>query len=161
MRTTNTIIACFILLLGSCRTDKRAVLPEFSILLSDSVTTFNTASIPSGNPIILIQFSADCKECQEETEQILANMNSFDNARFYFITYEKFDRLRVFNKHYKLQNYNNIVAGQDYEAFMAKHFNTRTTPFLAIYDDERKLKAVFEGKAEIDKLINVVKETNK
>src|SRR6267378_1092268 len=62
------------------------LLPAFNILLMDSATNFNTNNIPYGKPIILLYFSPSCPYCRALTEEIVTDMPSFTNVRFYILT---------------------------------------------------------------------------
>ncbi|QEH40623.1 redoxin domain-containing protein [Chitinophaga sp. XS-30] len=152
MKKCRILIVSVIILATACNNDPIAKLPEFEILLEDSTTIFNSKNIPNGIPVLLIQFSADCKECQEETSEILANIDFFKNTNIYFITYEPFERMKVFISHYKLNNYHNVTVGYDYSKFLPAHFKMHSTPLVAVYDKRKNLKVLYQGKTTIEKL---------
>jgi hypothetical protein len=152
---TAIVILAFSCLSG-CKQDPTSTLPAFNMRLPDSFSVISTADIPDGGPIVLVHFESDCNECQQETESILKNMDSLKQVRFYFVTLEKFDRLRVFNSHYKLAGFPNITAGQDYAHFLPKHFPRLTTPLLAIYDKNKQLRTVYAGRVPIQNLIKTI-----
>lgn len=147
------VLAAIAIAFCSCKEDPKAKMPDFNFLLSDSTTVVNTSKIEKGSPIALVRFSVDCHDCQIETEKILSNMDSLKNVRFYFLTTDGFDRIRVFNKHYKISNYKNVVVGQDYQSFLPIHFGTYSTPYLALYKGNKRLAGLFEGRPEIHDLI--------
>src|SRR5579859_4295090 len=101
----------FISLFVACTAHPKAgeLFPSFDILLTDSVTRLNTATIKEGDPIVLLYFSPDCEHCQKETESILRHMPAMKEVRFYFVTNDPFDRLKVFQGYYKLDRYPNIT----------------------------------------------------
>jgi thiol-disulfide isomerase/thioredoxin len=151
----NLILIVLIINLCSCafRNREKNLLPFFNLLLIDSVTIFNTSQIPEGRPIVLMYFSPDCEHCQRETEELISNMDSLKNVEFYFVSYDPFDRLKIFNSHYKLSKFPNIILGRDYSFFLSKHFNVKVTPYLAIYNKYKQLNIVYAGKGEIHEII--------
>jgi thiol-disulfide isomerase/thioredoxin len=136
-----------LLLFSSCfsKLKKKENFPSFNILLLDSVTLFNTQNIPEGRPFIIVFFSPDCEHCQKETADLLENMNLLRKVNFYFITIESMDRMKVFYYYYKLYRYPNITLGRDYTYFFPSHFSGVVPPYSVIYDQYKRLRAVFKG----------------
>ncbi|EHQ27025.1 TlpA family protein disulfide reductase [Mucilaginibacter paludis] len=153
-----TVMLFATIVFSACKGDPKASLPEFSLLLPDSTTILNTKDIPDGKPIAIIHFNADCENCQKETEQILSHMDSLKQVQFYFLTTERFERLKVFNQHYKLKNYPNITAGQDFNSFYPAHIQNWSTPLMALYDGDKKLRIVYKGAPPMSDLIKKVAE---
>lgn len=145
------------LILYACK-DPMESMPDFKLLLPDSTTILNTKNIPDDKISILVHFESDCLECQEQTSDILKNIDSLKSVRFYFLTTERFNRLIVFNTYYKIKNYPNIVAGQDFENFYPKFMHLHGTPLLAVYDKEKKLRMIFNGRINADSLIYQLKK---
>jgi len=131
-------------------------LPAFDLLLVDSVTKFNTASIPEGNPIILLYFSPECEHCQKETEGLLKKMDSLRQVRFYFITNDPVDQLKLFNYAYKLYKYSNITLGRDYKFSFPAHFKNAAPPTMVIYDGNKMLVTIFKGEIVTSQLISLI-----
>lgn len=67
------------------------VLPYYSMLNSDSTTYFNMGTIPAGKPIVVLLFDPYCPYCRAETEDILKDMKSMQDVRFYFLTSSPFN----------------------------------------------------------------------
>lgn len=128
-------------------------MPSFNLLLLDSVTQFNTQQIPEGKPIALLYFSPDCEHCQKETKGIIQKMDSLNQVEFYFITNDPFERLQVYNHAYKLYKYSNIILGRDYDFAFIRHFKEAAPPYLVIYDQYKKERAVFIGEYPTSQLI--------
>ena len=150
--------AIAILFIVACQnhSEREPHLPFFDFLLSDSTTRLNTAMIPEGRPTILLYFSPDCEHCQHETESLLHAMDSLKDTRFYFITTDSLDRMRVFYNYYKLHKYPNITVGLDYTAFFPKHFNSPAPPYTVIYDKHKRQKATFAGATNASQIIQFV-----
>lgn len=148
-----------ILLASACyRLQKTEAIPSFDMLLIDSVTHITTDNMKKGKPIALLYFNPDCEHCQEETESLLKNMDSLKNVRFYFISNDSLDRLRVFNTYYQIYNYPNIVIAQDYAFAFPKYFKSAAPPYLVIYDEDKRLRALLPGGAKPRELIDFIKK---
>ena len=128
------------------------IIPSFSILLPDSVSHFNTADIPQGQPFIVFGFSPTCTHCQAETKDILSHMDQFRNVRIYYVTPDNFHDMKLFYKVFKLAQYPNITIGRDEKFTFFKTFSVRQIPYAAIYDSHKRLKEVFPFQTTAAKL---------
>ncbi|MRG44851.1 redoxin domain-containing protein [Chitinophaga sp. SYP-B3965] len=148
------VLAMLILLLISgCQVGETPqTIPEFSMRLADSTKVFYSNDIPMGKTIVLIQFDPACRDCQIETEEILANISSFKNTNFYLITRHPYDEMMVFHDHLKLNTYSNIKIGIDTASVIPKQFKIRSTPLTLIFDENKILRAIFSGKADLKDL---------
>jgi thiol-disulfide isomerase/thioredoxin len=61
-------------------------LPNFSLLLTDSITWLNTRNIPAGKPVALLYYSPFCPYCKTLTQEIIEEMDELKNIQFYFIS---------------------------------------------------------------------------
>lgn len=134
------------------------VILDFSFLLIDSSTVASTKQIQEGTPFALVYFDPDCHDCQKETEEILENINKLSDVRIYFITDVRFERLKVFNRVYKIKNYSNIVLGRDFSQSFYKLYKPGGTPYTMIFDKKKRLRSVFSGQANIKDFINVMEK---
>lgn len=153
-----TILAVFLFswIIGSCRNGERADLPDFNLLLIDSSTILKTSDIPMGKPIVFLFFSPDCEHCQAETTDLLAHIDSLKDVRLFFVTIDRFERLRVFQKYYHLDNYPNITLTRDYQFFLPKYFEIAYPPYNILYNKNKTLKIAFEGKLSASALIKAL-----
>jgi len=149
---TLTLTSCF-------STNRKGDVPPFDLLLPDSTTVFNTSQIPRGKPVVLIYFSPDCEHCQQQTQDILNKIDSLNEVNFYFITNDPFDRLKIFNKYYKLYKYKNIMLGRDINFSFIKYFKPTGTPYLIVYNQRKVLRAVFGQETKATRLIQFMNET--
>lgn len=140
-----------------CACGNKSEIPDFNILLTDSATVFNTAKVPVGKPIVFIFFGADCEHCQEQTNELLKNIDALNMVMFYFVSIDPIDKIKIFQEHYKLERYPNILIGRDYAFSFPKFFEVNTTPFTAIYDKHQKLKVIIKGEAEVSKIETEIK----
>jgi len=120
-------------------------IPYFDLLLVDSLTILNTASIPNGNPIMFFYFSPNCPYCRAQMQNIVDHDNTLKDIRFILLTSASFSEFKIFCNHYELAKYSNIVAGIDLSSFFGNYFKTKLVPYLAIYDKTKTLKQVRIG----------------
>lgn len=159
--TRSVSIVSLILLFSTCNQKIPLTLPEFSMRLADSTQIFHSKNIPFGKTSVVIWFDPACRECQLETEFILANMDKFKELNFYLVTRNTYDEMMVFHDHLKLESYNNIKIGIDSTLTIPQHFNVRTTPLTVVLNEEKIVTAVFSGKPNNEKFINIVLKKNR
>jgi cytochrome oxidase Cu insertion factor (SCO1/SenC/PrrC family) len=147
-------IVCFV----SCKVKDKEEgdIPNFNIQLLDSTTLFNTNKIPNGQPIAFIFFSPDCDHCEEQTKNLIKNIDSLKSVRFYFVSIDPFDRIKAYDNHYKLGNYPNIVLGRDYKNFFSKYFEINTSPVTVLFDKHKKLDIIFKGEVTASMIIKEI-----
>lgn len=133
-------------------------LPAFNLLLSDSTTNFSTARIPNGQPVVLFYFGPFCPYSKAEMADILANMSHLKSVHFYVLTTATYPDMMTWQKIYHLENYPNVTLGRDSSDFFGNYFNTVGVPYLAVYDKQKHLKNLFEGKLDISALESSVSE---
>ena len=129
-------------------------LPSFQLLLMDSVTRYSTSNIPDGSPIVLFYFSPQCPYCKALTDEVTNNMKSLSGIRFYMVSNFPFDMIKSYYEHYSLNQYSNIVVGQDFDLYFSNYFQANGVPYLAIYGRDRRLKQALMGKISA----NVIKD---
>lgn len=129
-------------------------LPAFNIWLMDSFNYFNTYNIPKGRPSLLILFDPECKHCQSLTKELMAGMDSISNIDMYWFTLNKsMTVIRNFCADNHFADHPNIKAvGRDYEMFSLDFFEVNSLPDLALYDENKKIVHLFEGRATIREL---------
>ena len=127
---------------------KGRLLPSFTFLMTDSLTTLNTNAIPTGKPIIMIGFSPFCRHCQEEISDITKHIEQFKSTQIYLITPFPYKDLKTFYAVFNLAKYQNITACWDNKNDFMAYLKLSTVPFAAIYDSQKRLKEVITGRAD-------------
>ena len=131
------------------------MLPSLNLVLTESSTVFNTSRISKGKPIVMVYFGPDSKNCQEQTADIIKNIDSFKEIQFYIITTNPFERLQKFKKREEV-NYKNLKLCNDnyFEYYNAMRPNT--APYIMIYDEHKKLKTTYEGAINENTIPNIL-----
>jgi thiol-disulfide isomerase/thioredoxin len=133
---------------------KNPTLPSFNVLLLDSATVYNTATIPEGRPSVIMFFSPTCGHCKLATEHLLSRMDSLKNIDFYLVSNaHNVTDIMKFSKEYHLGDYPNIqLVGQDYEFFFISFYAAKFVPDFALYDKHKKLVSLFESNVTVKEL---------
>lgn len=132
--------------------------PQFSIILPDSITRYTNDQLPKGKKTIIILFSPDCEHCKHETEQIKKNIAVFKKSQIVMVTTMPFDKIRHFYEEFNLGQYKNIVVGRDTKYFFSGFYKIRYLPFIAIYDKKRQFMKSFEGNPKWEEFENAVRK---
>jgi thioredoxin-related protein len=136
--------------------NKKNGIPDFNILMLDSVTALNTSRIPEGEVIAMIFFYPDCDHCQEQTKEIIEHIDSFKNIRLYFISIASISSMRAFRDYYKLSRFSNIILGRDYSFSFPKYFEANTTPYTVIFDKHKKIQLILKGNFKTSQFIQEI-----
>jgi thiol-disulfide isomerase/thioredoxin len=150
----NITLAIYFILIIGCYSRRPAEktglegksLPSFNLLLSDSLTYFNTSNIPKGKPIALFYFGPNCPYSRAQMEEIIEDMSILKNIRFYIFTIYPYQDMKNFYDYYNLGKYPNITVSLDYTNFFGNYFETQAVPYLAIYGKDKRLIKAFIGK---------------
>ncbi|MEI3798236.1 MULTISPECIES: TlpA family protein disulfide reductase [unclassified Chitinophaga] len=131
------------------------LLPNIELLLPDSSTIINIASIPSGKPTVLFYFGPYCEYCQLEMIEIVSNMRHMENIQFYLISPYHILDIRRFIDAYHLGKYPNITIGVDFKFKFGEYYKAKNIPYLAIYNSDKKLNAAFVGNVKYDQIKSI------
>ncbi|HRO45039.1 thioredoxin-like domain-containing protein [Agriterribacter sp.] len=128
-------------------------LPQFSILLTDSVTWYTKNDLPRKKKTVIMLFSPDCEHCKHETELIKKNISQFSGTQIVMVTPMPFAKMQEFYEHFELHKFKNITVGRDPKFFFSNYFKVHYLPFFAIYDKNYKLLKTFEGSTKLEDLV--------
>lgn len=137
---------------------KNLKLPDFKLLLPDSVTNFYTEQLSSKKTTILISFSPECDHCRQQTKEIIENIRLFKDAQIVMATTLPFEMMKAFHEEYKIASYKNIIMGRDVLYFFPKYFLNHYMPLIAIYNKKGELLHYADGGLPTAELIRLVKE---
>ena len=133
-------------------------LPSFNILLMDSATVLNTRNIPSGSPVVIFFFNPNCPYCKWETQNVIANIDSVKNIRFYMLSSYPFQSIKKYYIDFRLNRYKNITVAQDPKVFFGKYYKASSVPYIAIYNSNKTLKKIIPGNISTTQIENIIAE---
>jgi len=125
--------------------ESKVNIPEFDILLEDSVTYFNTQNIPKGKPVVIFYFGPYCDHSRDQMKSIIKNMDNLNGIRFYLVTQEPFNDMVAFYKNFRLNQYENIVVGFDYKRYFSNKLKVSGYPYLQVYGKDGRLINIFRS----------------
>ncbi len=134
-------------------------LPPVQLILSDSITKYTKEDIPKKTQVLLLFFSPDCEHCQHETEQLVANKESFKDIQIIMVSTYPFYRINEFAEKYRLSSFEHIVIAKDPAYFMLTFYSIHNFPYLALYSKKGKLIDTFQGSQPIEKIIEAFKNS--
>ena len=132
---------------------KNPVLPQFSILNSDSTSWYTSRDIRKGMPVMIMLFSPDCEHCIKQMNEMIKRMKDLKKLQIIMVTYQPMDLLVDFIKTYNLKKYSNIKAGRDTKFLLPGFYQIKSLPYFALYDKEGKLITTFESNTKVDTLL--------
>ena len=76
--------------------------------------------------------------------------------QLYFVSSYPYPALSRFSDHYHLERYSNITLVRDSSDQLLRYFNATGVPYLAIYDQQTRLKKVIIGKNDYNTVKNSI-----
>jgi thiol-disulfide isomerase/thioredoxin len=134
------------------------LMPDFNLLLTDSITWIKPNQLSQTKPIALFYFSPYCPYCKAQTEELLEDMDRLKNIQFYLVSRFPMVGIKEFQKKYQLSKYPNIVTGMDTSTAMRDYFEMPGVPFWAIYHKNKKLSKSFLGQIYTSQIIKAAEE---
>jgi len=133
-------------------------LPQFNVVLMDSVTNFNTKDIPQGNPVVLYLFSPYCPYCKAQTKELIENISSLKGIHFYMFSSFPYSDVKQYYMDSHLNKYANITVALDTALFYKNYIKATGMPYFAIYDKNKHLKQTWLGRVSIGKIRDIALE---
>jgi thioredoxin-related protein len=134
------------------------LMPTFKLLLTDSVTYFDSKDISTGKPTVLFFYGPNCPYSRAQMKDMIEEKSLIKNIHFYVFTTAPFSEMKIFNTNYQLNKYLNITSGLLMGHSIVSYFNITGVPFTAIYDKDKKLIHAFQGKIYSSQIIKVLEE---
>ena len=128
---------------------KDSLLPAFSILQTDS-TWFVYAQVPDKMPVVVIYFNPDCGHCHLTAKQFNTARKKFADVYFVWVSYMDLGEIKTFARDYGLSGARNTCIGRDPNYFLPAFFKVTYTPYIAVYNSNRKLLQTFDGGTDPD-----------
>jgi thiol-disulfide isomerase/thioredoxin len=153
-----------IVLLFSCQYKKPQIIktgqegnlmPTIDLIAFDSLTHFITTNSDPGKPTILFAFQPGCPYCRAQTRAMTSNIKQLKDVNIYMLCMGDYPSFKKYVEKYELNKYPNIKAGIDYKMTFADYYNVATVPYIAIYDKNKKLKQVLQGKNYVSTLKDI------
>jgi 5S rRNA maturation endonuclease (ribonuclease M5) len=150
-----------LVLMGCGTPDPMARMPKFPMILPDNGGLVFTDNLSKDFATMFVYFDPDCKGCQDEAALIKQKMEEFKHVQIFFLSTASWEDISYFRDYFHLEEHDNVFFGRDIDTFLVKHFDSYTTPLVALYDQHKNLKAIIEGKSDLTKLLETIEEIHK
>lgn len=134
---------------------KNLRLPDFKLLLTDSVTSFYTEQLSTKKTTILISFSPDCDHCKNQTKELTEHIQQLKDVQIVMATTYPFEMMKQFYIDYNIARYKNIIMGRDVLYFFPKYYRNHYLPLITIYNKNGELVHYFDGGVPTARLIEL------
>jgi hypothetical protein len=128
------------------------------MLLMDSTTILKVKQSPVGKSIVLLYFRPNCPHCQNETKEIINNIDTLKNVDIYLLADSApFEDIRGFSNYFRLDQYKNIIVGNDFQHSFYHTFKPTAIPYIAIYNSQNKLIKIYDREVPISAVISAAR----
>jgi thioredoxin-related protein len=93
----------------------------------------------SGSINCLMIFHTDCSFCLDEIEDIVDNIEDFENVNFYLVSNQSFEELNEYSNDSEFLELQNFTIIHDKDQKLFKFFNFPVSPSTFIYSKEGNL----------------------
>jgi hypothetical protein len=138
--------------------DEGKPLPNIQILLMDSATKYDLDKNDFEHPTVLFLFSPYCPYCRAETAEIVNYSKSNSKIHFIFLSNFPYTSIKDFYLEYHLSTFPNIIFGQDYSNYFGTHYKIPGFPYMAIYNQNKKIKQVLLGQTSLQTIQEIASE---
>jgi len=134
-------------------------IPPYHLLTTDSVY-ITPADLKKNMAVMVIYFSPDCSHCQHLMYELKPKMDAFKNTQVIMVTFvQQIKAIQVFARDFDLKKYPNFTVGTEgYTYVVQKYFDVHTTPYIALYDKNRKLVKAWDKAPSVDTLVSEVRK---
>ena len=131
--------------------------PSFKLTQANG-TVYNSQSIVSGKPLLMVYFSPECDHCIVFMKDFFKRANEFKKYSVIFITYLPLDRVVKFSIDFPVAKYPNIVVGTEGMKFIVRnHYGIQNMPYAVVYNKDGKFMGKYEREIPIDGILNKLK----
>lgn len=129
-------------------------LPTF-LLIDVNGNKLTNHNITEETWVVFVFFHSECHYCQSEAEQLQTLDLDTQNIQFIWISSEKTEAVKKFQKAYQLHH---IPFAVDHQEQLAIEWGVSTTPQFLIYNPKGELFKNHKGALRIDHLISQIHE---
>ena len=128
-------------------------LPAFR-MTKTSGRIFESRQLSTNRPLLLIYFAPDCDHCLVLLDALFKKTASFKNAEIVLISFKPVQQMAPFEKKYGTAQHANMHVGTEgWTFFLRNHFRLQKTPFVALYDKQKKLVCAFRETTSVAEIL--------
>jgi len=133
-------------------------LPEFTLSNVDGSGCLKSSDVRKGKSSIFIYFSPDCEHCQNVTKKIVSNIDRLRSCNIYWVSSDTTAAVKTFSTNNHLDMLSNVFVGMDNKYSFYIKYLPPGTPYIMVYNKERKLVRVYSGETDINSLVYSTQE---
>ena len=137
---------------------KSKVLPDFSLVTTDSVAFNQTVLVPEKKTIVML-FNPECEHCQDQLKLLLTIPEVTDSVNLILTATETLQKIKIFYDKFHLEKYPWIHIGKDYKYFFGGFFQPKTIPVLGFYNAQKQLLYFNQGSVKKKEILQALKAT--
>jgi thiol-disulfide isomerase/thioredoxin len=144
------------LMIKKAAAEKISELPAFKFYTLDDAG-FTNENIPAGMPVVIIHFSPDCENCQEEAVDLEKNMALLGGVQILMVTEAEKDEVRKFMTDYNLDEQPQVIPLRDKDGIFFTVFGMVLNPLVFIYDKQHRLVKLYKGQTKAEAIQKALK----
>jgi hypothetical protein len=120
-------------------------LPGFDIVQVNG-SHLRVSDLIKGQPVMFVYFDPDCDHCMMFIQELLKQINAFQNIQIVMVTYVPVKAVKNFINNLGISKYQGIKVGTEQDNFIVRyHYNVMQFPYLALHDKNGNLFATYES----------------
>jgi len=129
---------------------KNPSIPEFTVYKAPDSTAFTNNDLKEKEATLLMIFSPECGHCQNETRELIKNIDHFKHTQILMVTWLPYSEMSAFYHDYKIGEHPQITMGWDRKDFFLPYYHVQTYPQLVVYDKHGKYVKSFSGAINLE-----------
>lgn len=125
-------------------------IPEFTVYKAPDSTVFTKEDLKKKEATVLMIFSPECGHCQNETRELLKNIDHFKNTQILMVTWLPYTEMMAFYHEFKIAEHPEITMAWDKKDFFLPYYHVQMYPQLVVYDKKGKYVNSFSGAINLE-----------
>lgn len=125
-------------------------IPDFTVYKAPDSTAFTREDLKKREATVLMIFSPECGHCQNETRELIKNIEHFKNTQILMVTWLPYSEMMAFYHEFKIAEHPQITMGWDKKDFFLPYYHVQMYPQLVVYDKKGKYVNSFNGAINLE-----------
>jgi thioredoxin-related protein len=125
-------------------------IPEFTVYKAPDSTVFTKEDLKKKEATLLMIFSPECGHCQNETRELIKNIDHFKKVQILMVTWLPYSEMMAFYHEFKIAEYPQITMAWDKKDFFLPYYHVQMYPQLVVYDKKGKYVKSFSGAINLE-----------
>ncbi|HXR83963.1 MAG TPA: hypothetical protein VN722_06620 [Hanamia sp.] len=125
-------------------------IPEFTVYKAPDSTVFTKEDLKKKEATLIMIFSPECGHCQNETRELLKNIDHFKNVQILMVTWLPYSEMMAFYHEFKIGEHPQITMGWDRKDFFLPYYHVQMYPQMVVYDKKGNYVNSFNGAINLE-----------